>query len=85
MKNNSKSLYEEFAVFFENPTRDSLRKLLSRNFGESNQIDFKESWPESNKLAKHILAFANSGGGVILNWGIRKEGWIPCCRRNIRD
>ena len=30
-----------------------------------NHIDYKEQWIDSTKLARHILGFANSGGGII--------------------
>ena len=66
MTNKNKGIYEEFASFFEQPSRESFRNLVKRNFGERNQIDFKQEWPEQAKLAKHILAMANSGGGVLV-------------------
>lgn len=62
----AKGTHEEFTRFFENPTRDSLRELIKRNYGEANHIDFKETLPDKTKLAKHFLAFANSGGGVLI-------------------
>lgn len=61
-----KRLYEGFAKFFEKPTRDHLRELLQSNVGEINLLDFKETWPSKFKLAKHVLAFSNSGGGVLV-------------------
>jgi len=61
-----KELYEGFAKFFETPTRESLRELLQRAYGESENIDFKEILPDKTKLAKSILAFANSGGGILI-------------------
>ena len=60
------SLKEEFAKFLEDPSRDKLRDFLKNNLGESENWDFKESWIESEKLAKHILAFSNSQGGCII-------------------
>ncbi len=59
-------MHEGFARFFERPSRESLRDLLQYSVGETDRIDFKESLPEKTKLAKHLLAFANSGGGVII-------------------
>jgi predicted HTH transcriptional regulator len=61
-----KMLYEEFARFFENPTRETLRELLKKNVGELPYCDFKEQWPEFSKLARHLLGLANSGGGCII-------------------
>ena len=61
-----KEQHESFANFFTTPTRDSLRELLRRNIGETDYLDFKSEWPETPKLAKHILAIANSGGGALV-------------------
>ncbi len=62
----TKKQHEAFAKFFEAPTRTGLRDLLKGNIGETDYLDFKEDWPEWVKLAKHILAMANSGGGAIV-------------------
>lgn len=59
-------MYENFAHFFEQPTRNGLRDLLKLNYGEHDFLDFKCEWPNLSKVAKHILAFANSGGGCIV-------------------
>lgn len=61
-----KEQHESFANFFATPTRDALRELLRRNIGETDYLDFKADWPETPKLAKHILAIANSGGGALV-------------------
>jgi hypothetical protein len=61
-----KNQHEEFARFFEKPSRVSLRELLRHNYGEQDNLDFKAEWPSFNKLAKHVLALSNSGGGVII-------------------
>jgi predicted HTH transcriptional regulator len=61
-----KGFHEAFAKFFEKPTRQGLRQMLKENHGEFNHLDFKEAWIEESKLAKHILGFANSHGGVII-------------------
>src|SRR5262245_17775854 len=57
---------EEFARFLEAPSRPNLRELLHRQSGEYDFLDFKETWPEKSELARHILAFANSGNGCIV-------------------
>lgn len=59
-------LKEEFARFFEYPSRDGLRNVLKNNLGESAYLEFKRQWPEDFKLAKHVLAIANCGGGCIV-------------------
>jgi predicted HTH transcriptional regulator len=61
-----RSLHEEFAQFLESPTRKTLRELLRTNQGETDQLDFKESWPDLVKMAKHVIAIGNSGGGAIV-------------------
>ena len=62
-----KHLREEFAKFLEQPDRVTLRDLLRSHVGESDQHDFKEEWPPLGpKLARHVLGFANSGGGILV-------------------
>jgi len=62
----SKKQHEGFAQFFEQPTRESLRALIKENIGETDYLDFKEQWISDQKLAKHILAMSNSGGGAVI-------------------
>ena len=62
----SKKQHEGFAQFFEKPTRESLRALIKDNIGETDYLDFKEQWVPDQKLAKHILAMSNSGGGALI-------------------
>ncbi len=57
---------EDFAVFFESPSRGKLRKLLKNHNGERNEYDFKGNWPAFPKVARHVLGFANSGGGCLI-------------------
>lgn len=61
-----KKQHESFAKFFAEPSRDALRELLRLNIGETDYLDFKAEWPTIPKLARHILALANSGGGAIV-------------------
>jgi len=61
----AKPQHEAFAQFFEKPTREKLRELVKQNTGETDYLDFKAEWPDLVKVSKHILALANSGGGVI--------------------
>lgn len=72
MADFEKGFQERFARFFEEPTRDKLREILRDNIGETNQLDFKSDWPNSSKMAKHLLAFANNGGGCIV-MGVSEE------------
>ncbi len=61
-----KSAREEFARFYEQPSREHLRDLLRNHVGETKHVEFKENWPAFARLAKHVLGLANSGGGVIV-------------------
>ena len=61
-----RGIHEGFVQFFEAPTRETLRDLLRVNLGETDQLDFKESWPDLVKMAKHVIAIGNSGGGAIV-------------------
>jgi predicted HTH transcriptional regulator len=65
-RNNSKTVHESFARFFELPTRESLRSLLKEHVGELRSCDFKESWPEHAPVARHLLGLANVGGGCLI-------------------
>lgn len=60
------NLSEEFARFFESPSRDKLRNLLQQRTGEYNHLDFKREWPERSELARDILGLANTGNGCIV-------------------
>ena len=57
---------EEFARFLEQPSRDGLREIIRTQYGELPELDFKADWPESAKVAKHILAMGNSRGGCLV-------------------
>ncbi len=46
-----------------------------RGDGEGQACEFKESFPEGNKLAKSVAAFATVGGGLILI-GVRNDGKV---------
>lgn len=52
--------------FLTDPTHETFRDLLVHNTGETDFLDFKMKWIDLTKLAKHILAIANSGGGCII-------------------
>lgn len=71
-KTMKREYLEDFAKFFEQPTREGLRSVLQNHVGELNQLDFKEAWPEKSSLARHLIAFANSKGGCIII-GMKEE------------
>lgn len=61
--------------FLLDPTHDTLCELLLYNTGETDFLDFKAKWIDLTKLAKHILAIANSGGGsIIVGVGQQADG-----------
>lgn len=80
------SFKEEFARFLEQPSRDGLRDLLKNHYGELPKLDFKVQWPDRIGLVKHILGFANSGGGCLV-FGVCENNnntfeaiGLPACR-----
>ncbi|MAE83043.1 MAG: transcriptional regulator [Flammeovirgaceae bacterium] len=80
------AIKESFARILEQPDRVAVRDLLKSNFGELNFIDFKADWIENNKLARHILAMVNSGGGIIVLGVSEQDGKIdPMGLSHIRD
>lgn len=66
VEKQSKGYREEFAKFFESPTRETLRQLLANDTGEYDDIDFKGGWIDTSTLATHILGMANKFGGAII-------------------
>ena len=67
-----KTIKEEIAKLFNNPDRENFRELLQNITGEYDELEFKGQYIEDTKLAKHILAMANSGRGIII-FGISEE------------
>lgn len=63
---------ENFARFFEEPTREGLREVLRNHVGEADELDFKREWPEQSKLAKHVLGLANFGSGGCIVAGVNQ-------------
>lgn len=52
--------------FFQNPTRENFVKIILKNTGEQDNLDFKARWIEEQKLAEIILGIANFGNGAII-------------------
>lgn len=65
---NKDELYE----VLREPTRENFRVLLQNHLGEEDYLDFKEKWPDKEKMIKHILAIANYGGGCIV-FGVEQK------------
>jgi hypothetical protein len=73
-------LSEDFARFFEAPTRDKLRRLLRDRTGEFDHLDFKREWPERSELARDILGFANTANGcLVVGVGEQDDGTLDVC------
>lgn len=65
--NSKRKIFEEeFAQFFESPTREGLRDLLRYNHGEFPYVDFKAKLQPFPKVARHLLGQANFGGGCLI-------------------
>lgn len=72
----SQRIKEDIARFVSEPTLDGLQDLIRYFGGEFDQYELKESWPVIPRIAKAVLAIANSGGGVII-FGIRDATLEP--------
>lgn len=62
---------ELYQVLIDSPDKQQFANILKNQEYETDSIDFKETWIEKGKLAKIILAMANSGGGCIV-FGIKE-------------
>ncbi|MFC7323087.1 helix-turn-helix domain-containing protein [Halorubrum rutilum] len=66
------SIKDDLERFFTSPSKDNLPAILSVD-KEYDYLDFKSEWHERSQLARHILAFSNSGGGAIII-GVEEAG-----------
>jgi hypothetical protein len=66
MSTSNKRYKEDFARFFESPSREGLRDLLQGQLGELDAVDFKQIWPAASKIARHVLGLANTRGGCLI-------------------
>jgi len=57
---------DNIAELVLNPDKAKIKDELQNTLGEFNNIEYKEDWENYSKLSKHILAFANSGGGLVI-------------------
>lgn len=64
--NSYKDRDNYFVNFENNPTHENFKHLIQQNTGEKSYIDFKCEWLDFATVARHILAFANSGGGCLV-------------------
>lgn len=61
-----RGLREDFAKFFDDPSRAGFCEMIRNHGGELRELDFKAAWPDTPALAKHVLAIANSAGGCLV-------------------
>ena len=54
-------------------TLEEIKRLVAR--GEGRHLEFKRRVPEPERVAKEVVAFANSGGGRLL-LGVDDDGTI---------
>jgi len=54
-------------------TFSDIERLKDNKTTESHMLDYKQELIDSEKLIKHVTAFANTGGGYIV-FGIRESG-----------
>lgn len=79
------TLKDELAGFFSEPTKEKFAEIVDAD-KEYDYIECKGEWIKKGKLAKHILAFANSGGGTIIIGVEESEGSLtPVGFENLRD
>lgn len=52
--------------FLKEPTRERFSNVLFKGSGEQDNLDFKETWVQYQKISEIILGMANSGGGIIV-------------------
>lgn len=61
-----KETKEFITDLLSHPDEIKIRSILKSNLGEADNLDYKEDWYEDSKLSRDIIAFANSGGGIII-------------------
>ncbi|MDR4910666.1 MULTISPECIES: AlbA family DNA-binding domain-containing protein [Bacillus] len=54
----------------------SFKEFVNSFYGETNYLDYKEKLIEEYKIAKLLLAMANSGGGMVV-FGIEDKDYKP--------
>lgn len=66
------NIKEIVADLLNAPDRVKFKELLKNNLEEFNELEFKGNYIENDKLAKHILAMANTDNGLII-FGVDEE------------
>ncbi|MHC5614915.1 MAG: AlbA family DNA-binding domain-containing protein [Nostoc sp.] len=68
----TKRCKEDFAQFFESPSRENFRELLRNTTGEYDDLDFKRELISDDEIAKDILGMANKSGGAVI-FGVEEK------------
>lgn len=57
-------------------TLDNVKRLVRDKVEESINLEYKESLPSNERIAKEICAFANTVGGTII-FGVKEKNRVP--------
>lgn len=63
---SAKGMKDSFGEFFQEPSRESLRRYLNTHVGEGRDVDFKREWLPKHDVARMILGFANTGDATLV-------------------
>lgn len=63
---------DKIADLFNSPDRIKFRDFLKSDLEEFDELEFKKDYISYDKLAKHILAMANTNNGIII-FGIEED------------
>lgn len=61
-----KIVRDQISELIQSPDKAKIREHLQNTLGETNNVDYKLDFSNYAKLSKHILAIANTGGGLIV-------------------
>jgi predicted HTH transcriptional regulator len=61
-----KIVRDQISELIESPDKAKIREHLQNTLGETDNVDYKADFSNYSKLSKHILAIANTGGGLII-------------------
>ncbi|MEZ4972484.1 MAG: ATP-binding protein [Cyclobacteriaceae bacterium] len=61
-----KVVRDQIYQLIQSPDRANIREHLQNTIGETDNVDYKVDFNNYAKLSRHILAIANTGGGLII-------------------
>lgn len=74
---NNRNIIKKFGVIETKSKDEYIRQLISQ--GENQHLDFKFEISDSRKIARSLVAFANTDGGILLV-GVKDNGVIAGVR-----